>query len=258
MPTLEATAAGRDPRLLRGGPDRARLPRGRRAARLRTLHGSGGERPSRGAVPRGLERRSVRDRLRRVRGRGRGRARADGDRRGGRRQRSLGSGPRTSCRRRAKTGRDSPSTSSSAPPEPGETGLRPATRGRLRPAGSRLRGGAPRGDRDRPARARPRELSLAHADADRGRALVDLGGRRHDPVQGGGVGVDAVGGAAPAGLGRPGRARPEVRAARACATSAGSCSSACPPSASSCAPRTRRRSGSTRRSACAAWPRTGR
>ena len=54
----------------------------------------------------------------------------------------------------------------------------------------------------------------------------------------------------------PAVARPRLRAARACATSAGSCSSACRPSACSSAPRTRRRSGSTRTSACGTRSRT--
>ena len=60
-------------------------------------------------------------------------------------------------------------------------------------------------------------------------------------LQGGGVGVDAVGRAAPAGVGRPGL-RDRGYAKRRCATSAGCCSSRCPPCASSSRPRTPRRS----------------
>ena len=96
------------------------------------------------------------------------------------------------------------------------------------------------------------------AQPDRGGALVALGRGRRDPLQGRGVGLDAGRGAAPAGLGRPVGAPPRLRRARARATSAGSCSSDVRPSASSCAPRTRRRSGSTRRSAWSTTLATGR
>ena len=75
-----------------------------------------------------------------------------------------------------------------------------------------------------------------------------LGRGRRDPLQGRGVGLDARGRAAAAGLGRPGRAAARVRRARARPISAACCSSASRPSASSCAPTTIRRSGSTRRS----------
>ena len=72
--------------------------------------------------------------------------------------------------------------------------------------------------RDRPARAGPRRLPLAHAHADRGGPLVALGrGRRH-PLQGRGVGVDAGGRAAAAGLDRSRGARRAATAAAACAT----------------------------------------
>src|SRR5262249_27824244 len=57
-------------------------------------------------------------------------------------------------------------------------------------------------------------LPLADADPDRGGPLVAVARRRHDPVQGGGVGVDAERGADPAGLGEPGRAEPRLREAR--------------------------------------------
>ena len=49
-----------------------------------------------------------------------------------------------------------------------------------------------------------------------------------DPLQGGGVGVDAVGRAAPAGVGRPGGAQPRLRAARDARSLPRCCSSACP------------------------------
>ena len=79
-----------------------------------------------------------------------------------------------------------------------------------------------------PMRARPGRLPLAHAQPDRGGALVALGRGRRDPLQGGGVGVDARGGPAPAGLGRPRGAPARVRGARARAISAGCCSSSVP------------------------------
>ena len=120
---------------------------------------------------------------------------------------------------------------------------------RPRPARAGLCRGAPRGDRRRPAPARRRRLSLADAAADRGRALVGLARGRRDPLQGGGVGVDARGGAAAAGLGRPAGAAAAATRSGRCATSAGCCSSRCRPSASSSGPRTRRPYASTTRSA---------
>ena len=53
-----------------------------------------------------------------------------------------------------------------------------------------------------PLRRDPERLPLAHADADRGRALVALGGGRRDPVQGRGLRVDAGRDSAPAGVDR--------------------------------------------------------
>ena len=92
-------------------------------------------------------------------------------------------------------------------PEPGETRAAPGAARRPRPARARLRAGARGRARDRPARAGRRRLPLADAHADRGGPLVALGrGRRH-PLQGRGVGVDAGGRAAAAGLDRPRGAR---------------------------------------------------
>src|SRR5258708_7304414 len=73
---------------------------------------------------------------------------------------------------------------------------------------------ARRGARSRPAQARPRRLSLAHAGGGRGGKVVALARGRRDPVQGGGVGVDAGGGPAAAGLGRPGRPPSRLRQPR--------------------------------------------
>src|SRR5919204_1194798 len=206
-------AARPDPRLLRGGADRARVPRGHRAPQARPFQRGRRGRAADGALPRRRERRPDGRRLRGVR-RTRGRrGSAHGDRRGAGRRRPVGGGPRDDAvpprrpagparvraRRAARAGRDRAA----------------ARRGpRLRPAPAGLRSRAPRGDRDRPAEARPGRLPLAHAGADRRGALVALGSGRRDPLQGRGLGVDALGGAAPAGLGRSRRAQPRLREAR--------------------------------------------
>ena len=113
----------------------------------------------------------------------------------------------------------------STAPEPGDSGLRAADALRPRPARPRLRA-RPRGRaRDRSAAAGRGRLPLADAGADRRGPLVALGGGRRHPLQGGGVRVDAAGGAAAAGLDRsrgarrrqrrPRAARPDPAAARA-------------------------------------------
>src|SRR5262249_33230760 len=76
----------------------------------------------------------------------------------------------------------------------------------------RLRRGASRGDRGRSAQARCGGLPLADAAADRGGAVVALGREGGDSFQGRGLGLDAGGGAAPAGLGRPAGASPGLPA----------------------------------------------
>ena len=96
----------------------------------------------------------------------------------------------------------------------GETGLRAATPAdfdRLLPAcaaAHRARAG------HRPARPRPRGVPLAHLGADRRGPLLALARGRRRPLQGRGVRLDAVGGADPAGLGRPRGARPAATAPR--------------------------------------------
>ena len=104
-------------------------------------------------------------------------------------------------------------------------GCAPATHADLDAAPAGVRGRARGGARRRPARARRGRLPLARrASSDRGRPLVALARGRRDPLQGRGLGLDADGRAAPAGLGRPeARAGAATRAA-ACATSAGCCS----------------------------------
>ena len=123
-------------------------------------------------------------------------------------------------------------------------------RGRPRPARPLVCGGPSRGARRRPVAARPERLPLAHADPDRGGALVAVGRGRRDPVQGRGVRLDAGGGAAPAGLDRSARPQAGVRGAGAPRPDPAAARAARRPSASSCGPRTPPRSGSTSRSAC--------
>ena len=112
--------------------------------------------------------------------------------------------------RLGRTGSVSPSTSRTTPPEPGDSGPPRGDAGGPRLPRARVCPGALRGARRRPAAARPERLPLADAGPDRGRALVALARGRRDPVQGRGVRVDARGGSAPAGLGRPAGAPPRL------------------------------------------------
>ena len=120
-------AAGADPRVLRGGPGRARLPRGRRAPRARPLQRDRGRRASRRALPLGRERRPV--------GPGCGAfatvavagTRADADRRAAGGLRALGSGAQTAVPQRARTVPASPSTRCRRRPSRAGRGLRAAT-----------------------------------------------------------------------------------------------------------------------------------
>ena len=120
---------------------------------------------------------------------------------------------------------------------PREGAERPARRHARRPRRARRgRGrGLPRGGRRRRVRAGPRPLRVAHARADRGGPELALDGGRPHPLQGRGLGVDAGGRAAPAGLGR-------ARAPRAGATA-----SAGWPTSAACSWRRRRRSASSSR-----------
>ena len=102
----------------------------------------------------------------------------------------------------ARTGLDSPSTSSTTSPQPAAG----ASRGhpsRPRRPHPHLGGGVPRGGRHRRLRPRPVALRVAHADADRGGPQLALGGGRDRPLQGRGVRLDGPHRPAPAGLGRP-------------------------------------------------------
>ena len=240
-----------DPRLLRRGSRRARLPRGRRTARARAAS-------RRSSATTGCSRRSA-------------------------------TSARTSCRPGTGCGAFAELAARVSPRmligeeaavtelwEAARKRLRPTARGPARPARVRLDGAARAGrhgtaarDEWRPRRARPRlrararggarrrpaaarreRLPLADARADRGGPLVDLARGRRDPVQGRGVRLDARGGAAAAGLGRPAGAAPGLRLTGA-------------PRPHPAAPRERagglplrarrerrRRSGSTRRSGC--------
>ena len=214
-------------RVLRARAGRARLPRGRRAPRLRPLRR--GSRPTTAScrrsatlganlVPSGEGCAAFADAAAAA-------ALEDDHRRGARGRTS--SGPRPGARMpRAARGpaRASPSTRS------------PSRRSRARPGCGR----ATLDDLERllpacaaahelelgvdPLAARRRGLPLAHPRADRRGPLVALARGRRDPLQGRGVRLDAGGRADPAGLGRPGGARPAATERAGCATSAGCCS----------------------------------
>ena len=94
--------------LLRGGPGRARLPRGRRPPRARPLRRARGGRAARRALPHRRERRPVRPRLRRLRRRDRRGRGADADRRAGGGDRALGGGAPQAARARGRTGPGQP------------------------------------------------------------------------------------------------------------------------------------------------------
>ena len=203
---------------------------------------------ARRALPRRRQRRSVGQGLRRVRSRRRARGAADAHRRAGRGRRALGG------RRDA--------ASEAARGSPGPAGVRDsrcrprrATQGCVPPTLDDLEllmpACAAAHEQELgvdPMRRDAGGLSLAHA-----RQIED--GRSWLWVEDGTILFKAEAsawtprrGAAPAGLGRPGRPPARATARAGCATSAGSCSSASRRSASSFAPRTSRRSGCTRRS----------
>ena len=139
---------------------------------------------------------------------------ADDHRRGARGRRALGGGAARACRGRARTGRASPSTRSTEPPPPGDTGLRAATLADLDLLLPACAAAHERGARHRPAARDEDGFRWRDAQPDRGGPLVALGRGRRDPLQGRGVGLDAGRGAGAAGLGRPRGARPRLRAAR--------------------------------------------
>ena len=127
--TLVEPTARAGARVLRARPGRARVPRGRRAARI-----SGASWPyerrgrrARRALPRRREPRAVGRGLRRRSRDSRPSAGADDHRRGAGGRRALGGGARPPAASRARTGRASRSTRSTSRRRPGETGLRPAT-----------------------------------------------------------------------------------------------------------------------------------
>ena len=96
------------------------------------------------------------------------------------------------------------------PPEPGETALVP----RRRTTSTCSSPPAPRRTARSSGSTRSRATRRASAGGRGCRsrtAARGSGSRTADPVQGGGVGLDALGRAAPAGLGRPDRPRPRLR-----------------------------------------------
>ena len=166
----------------------------------------------------GVERRPFRTGLRRLRRPGRLPG-ADDHRRRSTRWPSSGRPLRPIAARPARIGPGQPVFVIDDPPEPGGTGLREATPDDLELLVPGLRGRARGGARQRPAPRRSGRLSLAHADADRRRPIVDLEGERHDPLQGRSLGVDAERHSAPAGLGRSRRRGTRATRSAPCATS---------------------------------------
>ena len=204
-------------RILRARAGRARLPRGRRAPRSRSVRRDveGGDGHARGALPHRREPRAVGRRAAasspRLRPQGRSRM-IIGE--AGAVTALWDAARDRAAARRARTGPASRSTRSTSRPRrarPGSAPRRPPTSTGSLPAcaaAHELELG------DRPAGARPRGVPLAHVGADRRGPLVALARGRRRALQGGGIRVDAARGADPAGVGRPGGARPRLRGAR--------------------------------------------
>ena len=196
-------------------PGRARVPRGRRAARERSFRRA--RRPRRrptGRLSPRHQRRALRKRVRRVRRDRRARRAAHADRRAGRRHRALGGGAaaaRAAARgspRAARLRLDDPTRARG-------NGVASGDACRPRRARAGVREGPLRGARRGSAATRPERVPLADARADRGRPLLALAREGRDPLQGGGVGLDPERCPAPAGVGRPARASPGQRGAGA-------------------------------------------
>ena len=139
----------------------------------------------------------------------------DDHRRGARGRRALGDGRGARCREPRADRPGQPVYAIAEPPPPGDTGLRAATLDDLElllpvcAAAHEVELGVDPLARDAEGFRWRTRAQIADAP------LVALARGRRDPLQGGGLGVDAGGRADPAGLGRPGRARPRLRRARA-------------------------------------------
>ncbi len=247
-PALDA-----DPGLLRRGPDRARLPRGRRPAGPRALPRGRGRAGLCRALLLRRERRPLRARLRGLRRRGRRSRDADDHRRGGRGERPLERGAVGHAEAARGPSRPAGLRRSRRRPRAARRGLRAATIEDLDLLAARLRGHAPRGARSRPARsatptgsagARSRQIqegrSWLWVEDETILFKAEASAWTPSAVQLQQVWVD------------PERAGAGLRGTRPISDLCRLLSSARPPCASSSAPRTRPRSGSTRRSACGA------
>ena len=145
------------------------------------------------------------------------------------------------------------------PPGAGRDRAAAGNAGRPRAARAGLRGGAPGGDRDRPARrATPRAFAG-------GRECRSKTGRSWLWTEEGTILFKAeasawtpAGGAAPAGVGRPRRARPRATRSAGCATCAGSARARAERLPLRARRERARDPASTRRSACSGRSRTGR
>ena len=174
-------------------------------------------------------------------------------------RRALGARRRRACPSRAPTGPGQPVYAIAEPPEPGEHAGCGRRRSTTSSCSSRS---APRRTRSSSASTR----SSATPEGFRWRTRAQIADGRSwlwledgvDPLQGRGVGVDAGRGADPAGLGRPGGARPRLRRARDARPLPAAARGARPSSRSSSAPRTRPRSRSTSRSGCGSSAATAR
>ncbi len=210
--TLPAKIPGRavranrraDPGVLRRGPDRARLPRGRRPPGLRPLPRGRGRRMGSTAlcyfganiVPSGSGCEAFAGETA-----ARGARMIIGQERAVRRP--LGGSAASSCRIRARIDPVNPSTSLEEPPASGSSGLRVATPDDLDLLLPACAATHHEELGRRSARARRGRVSPANDRPDRGGPVLALGRGRDDPLQGGGLGVDADGRSAPASLGRP-------------------------------------------------------
>ena len=189
----------------------SRTSRGAGSAASRRSKTMGGSSRSVTSAPTSCRRRSLRD----VRGCDGARSGADDHRRGDTPSASCGRRPRSGCREPRDDRPGQPVYASDEAPEPGETGLRPATLEDLELLVPACAAAHEEEIGIDPLRRDPDGFRWrTRAQIEEGRSWLWLDGRRH-PLQGRGVGVDAARRAAAAGLGRSDGCATRLRAAGA-------------------------------------------